>query len=180
MDPYGGRGGSQFIKGCGGLQQGDQHQGSYSTNPLGGGGGGGWFGGGSSSANDKCGGGGGSGYVGGLEDDARTYQGFSGTDSGGGRSANPYDDSIGADAAGANMAYATFAQGTQGTTDCPSGFKTITSKDECEEALIALNLCHRSRWEGSVNFIPVGCSHRPNHCGSHDWHWNESPTGQGA
>ena len=61
------------------------------TKPLGGGGGGGWYGGGSASSK---GGGGGSGYIHSLESGANTYKGFSGSD--GGRSANPYDDSIGA------------------------------------------------------------------------------------
>ena len=45
--------------------------------------------------------------------------------------------------------------------------------------MTALDLCHTSQWTGSYTLIPVGCSHRPNYCGSHDWHWNTATSGSG-
>ena len=72
-----------------------------------------------------------------------------------------------------------YAQGELGDSDCPDGYTFITSETECETALTALDLCHTSQWTGSYTLIPVGCSHRPNYCGSHDWHWNTATSGSG-
>ena len=72
-----------------------------------------------------------------------------------------------------------YAQGSLGDADCPTDYTRITSSADCEAATTALGLCDSSKWTGRSTGIPVGCSHRPNHCGQHDWHWNTATTGSG-
>jgi len=72
-----------------------------------------------------------------------------------------------------------YAQGSLGDADCPTDYTHITSSADCEAATTALGLCDSSKWTGRSTGIPVGCSHRPNHCGQHDWHWNTATTGRG-
>eukprot|EP00964_Phaeocystis_antarctica_P145668 scaffold111784_cov65-Phaeocystis_antarctica.AAC.1 len=72
-----------------------------------------------------------------------------------------------------------YAQASLGDADCPTDYAHITSSADCEAAATALGLCDSSKWTGRTTGIPVGCSHRPNHCGRHDWHWNTATTGRG-
>ena len=65
---------------------------------------------------------------------------------------------------------------SKGVAACPAGTE-IQSQAECKEALGALGLCHDSAWTGSITLIPAYCSHRPDHCGLHDWHFNSQTTG---
>lgn len=86
----GGEGATQTAKGKGGKQEGTQHQGNYSPNPLCGGGGGGYYGGGACKSGNDKGGGGGSGYVGGfVKGTGQTYLGMSGNDDFGGLNGAP-------------------------------------------------------------------------------------------
>ena len=72
-----------------------------------------------------------------------------------------------------------YAQASLGDADCPTDYAHITSSADCEAAATALGLCDSSKWTGRSTGIPVGCSHSPNHCGRHDWHWNTATTGRG-
>jgi len=70
-----------------------------------------------------------------------------------------------------------YAQASLGDADCPTDYAHITSSADCEAAATALGLCDSSKWTGRTNGIPVGCSHRPNHCGQDDLHFNTVTAG---
>ena len=67
---------------------------------------------------------------------------------------------------------------SKGAAGCPAGHE-VKTEAECVRALVTMGKCHASEWSGTADEVPPFCSHRPDHCGEDDMHFNFADRGAG-